>query len=199
MVVSEALAQPPASGTPEAPTPTFLITGFIDQLVTYSNNTSNLDNDLHRKDSLFYGRTRGRVDIVGEYGKARAVLGLELDFVYGQTGTGNSNIATAQGGAIGNPAVGLGVAVLPGSDGSFALNTDVRGILEIKWLYTEFEVPYIPYPTIARLGAQPFASSASYKLAAYATGDFAGVNLVTTITRNVKLVGTFVAVEEMLV
>src|SRR5262249_47265519 len=89
--------------------------------------------------------------------------------------------------------------VYPGTDGSFSLNTDVRGILEIKWLYTEFEVPYIPYPTIARLGAQPFAAAASYKLAAYANGDFAGVNVVTTITRNLKLVGTFVAVEEMLV
>src|SRR5262249_41233856 len=80
----------------------------------------------------------------------------------------------------------------------FSLNTDVRGILEIKWLYTEFEVPYIPYPTIARLGAQPFGAAASYKLAAYANGDFAGVNLATTISRNVKLVGTYVAVEEML-
>ena len=86
----------------------------------------------------------------------------------------------------------------PGTDGSFSLNTDVRGIPEVKWLYTEFELPYIPYPTIARLGAQPFGAAASYKLAAYANGDFAGVNLVTTITKNVKLVATYVAVEEML-
>lgn len=54
-------------------------------------------------------------------------------------------------------------------------------------------VPYIPFPTTARLGAQPFAAAASYKLAAYATGDFAGANLVTTITRNLRLVGTYVA------
>ena len=199
MAVSDALAQAPSGAAPEAPGPTFLITGFIDQLITYSNNTSNVDQDLHRKDYLFYGRTRGRFDIVGEYGKAKAVLGLELDLVYGQTGTGNTNISTVQGGAIPNPAVGGGVAVFPGTDGSLSLNTDVRGILEIKWLYTELEVPYIPYPTIARLGAQPFAAAASYKLAAYANGDFAGANLVTTITRNVKLVGTYVAVEEMLV
>ncbi len=167
------------------------------QLITYSNNTSNYDLDLHRKDYLFYGRTRGRFDIVGEYGTAKAVLGLELDFVYGQTGSGNSNIATVQGGAVTAPTGA--VNAFPGTDGSLSLNTDVRGILEIKWLYTEFEVPYIPYPTIARLGAQPFGSAASYKLAAYANGDFAGVNLVTTISRNVKLVGTYVAVEEMLV
>src|SRR5262249_25845318 len=135
---------------------------------------------------------------VGGYGKTKAVLGLELDFVYGQTGTGNTNVANL-GGAVGNPAVGGGVAVWNGTDGSLSLNTDVRGILEIKWLYTEFELPYIPYPTIARLGAQPFAAAASYKLAAYANGDFAGVNLVTTISRKFKLVGTFVAVEENLV
>src|SRR5262249_40281496 len=142
MVAPGAYAQAPAA--PAAPTPTFKITGFIDEVITYSNNTSNFDFDLHRKDYLFYGRTRGRFDIVGEYGKAKAVLGLELDFVYGQTGTGNSNIATVQGGATPNPAVGNAVAVFPGTDGSLGLNTDVRGILEIKWLYTEFEIPYIP-------------------------------------------------------
>ncbi|HXJ82999.1 MAG TPA: hypothetical protein VMS64_30465 [Candidatus Methylomirabilis sp.] len=197
VVVPGAYAQAPAA--PAAPTPTFKITGFIDELVTYSNNTSNFDFDLHRKDYLFYGRTRGRFDIVGEYGKAKAVLGLELDFAYGQTGTGNSNIATVQGGATPNPAVGNAVAVMPGTDGSFGLNTDVRGILEIKWLYTEFELPYVPVPTVVRLGAQPFGAAASYKLAAYANGDFSGVNIVSTITPNVKLIGTYVAVQEMLV
>src|SRR5262245_27559541 len=170
LAVSDALAQAPGGGAPEAPTPTFLITGFIDQVITYSNNTSNFDNDLHRKDYLFYGRTRGRFDIVAEYGKAKGVLRLELDLVYGQTGTGNTNVANL-GGTVGNPAVGFGVVVFPGTDGSLSLNTDVRGIIESKWLYTEFEVPYIPYRTIARLGAQPFASAASYKLAAYANGD----------------------------
>ena len=133
---------------------------------------------------------------MGEYGKAKAVLGLEMDFAYGQTGTGNTNVATVGGAAAPDR---RGGATVFGTDGSFSLNTDVRGVLEIKWLYTEFEVPYIPYPTVARLGAQPFAAAASYKLAAYANGDFAGVNLVTTITRNVKLVATFVAVEEMMV
>src|SRR5262245_46404531 len=197
-VTTDAFAQA-AAAAPAAPIPTFKITGFIDEVITYSNNTSNFDFDLHRKDYLFYGRTRGRFDIVGEYGKAKAVLGLELDFVYGQTGTGNSNIATVQGGATANPAVGNAVAVFPGTDGSLGLNTDVRGILEIKWLYTEFEIPYIPVPTVARLGAQPFGSAATYKLAAYAAGDFAGVNVVSTITPNVKLIATYVAVEEAMV
>src|SRR5262245_65618811 len=92
MAVSDARAQATSSAPPEAPGPSFLITGFIDQLITYSNNTSNFDFDLHRKDYMFYGRTRGRFDIIGEYGKAKAVLGLELDIVYAQTATGNSNI-----------------------------------------------------------------------------------------------------------
>ena len=192
----DALAQATGSATSDAPGPTFLITGFIDQLMTYSNNTSLIDFDLHRKDYLFYGRTRGRFDVVGQYGTAKAILGLETDLVFGQTGSGNTNIATLGGAA---PAPTGVVNPFFGTDGSFSLNTDVRGVLEIKWLYTEFEVPYIPYPTIARLGAQPFGADASYKLAAYANGDFAGVNLSTTISRNVKLVGTYVAVEEMLV
>src|SRR5262245_18421476 len=126
-----------AAAAPAAPIPTFKMTGFIDELVTYSDNTSNLDFDLHRKDYVFYGRTRGRFDSVGEYGKAKAVLGLELDEVYGQTGTGNSNIYTVQGAA--TTASTGAVNVFPGTDGSFSLNTDVRGQLEIKWLYTEFE------------------------------------------------------------
>ena len=194
VVASDGVAQTTGTG---ATVPTFLITGFIDQLATYSNNTSVIDNDLHRRDYLFYGRTRGRFDIVGEYGKAKGVLGLEMDLVYGQTGTGNTNIATVQGGA--DTARTGAVAVFPGTDGSFSLNTDVRGVIEIKWLYTEFEVPYIPYPTIVRLGAQPFATAASYKLAAYANGDFPGVNLVSTISRNAKLVGTYVGIGEQLV
>ena len=85
-----------------------------------------------------------------------------------------------------------------GSDGGFDINTDSRGIIEIKWLYTEFEVPLIPVPTVVRLGAQPFGGAANYKLAMYATGDFAGLNVVSTITPNVKLNFTYVQVEEML-
>jgi hypothetical protein len=184
LIATGAQAQAPAA---PAPTPSFKITGFIDELVTYSNNTSNYDGDLHRLDYLFYGRTRGRFDIIGQYGKAKGVLGLELDFVYGQTGGATSNVATA------------GTQVGFGTDGSLTMNNDVRGILEVKWLYTEFEVPFIPVPTIVRLGGQPFGGDANYKLAVYANGDFGGVNITSTLTPNVKLVGTYVAVEEMLV
>jgi hypothetical protein len=69
----------------------------------------------------------------------------------------------------------------------------------VKWLYTEFEAPLIPVPTLVRLGAQPFGALANYKLATYANGDFPGVSVSATITPNVRLDLTYVAVEEKLI
>ena len=141
---------------------------------------------------MWYYRTRGRFDIIGEVGKAKGVLGLELDHVFGQAGSNDSTIVNA--GAAATTAVQTGF----GTDGSFDLNTDSRGIIEIKWLYVEFPMPLIPVPTTARLGAQPFGALANYKLAVYATGDFPGVSITSQITPNFKLVGTYVQVEENL-
>ena len=99
---------------PAAPIPTFKITGFIDEVITYSNNTSNFDLDLHRKDTCSTaGRAVGSTSSVS-MARPRPCSVLELDFVYGQTGTGNTNIATVQGGATTNPATGGGVARVPG-------------------------------------------------------------------------------------
>jgi hypothetical protein len=176
----------------QAPTPTFKINGLIDQVMSYSRNTSNYDGNLFNNDKQWYGRTRGRLDFIGEVGKAKGVIGVEIDMVYGQTGSNDSTIVNA--GAAGVVPVQAGF----GTNGGFDLNTDSRGVIEVKWLYTEFEVPLIPVPTVARIGAQPFGSAASYKLAAYATGDFAGVNVVSTITPNVKINASYVAVEEAL-
>ena len=174
----------------QAPTPTFKLNGLIDQLGTYAVNTSNYDGNLNLRDKVFYGRTRGRFDFIGEVGKAKGVLGIELDMAYGQTGSNDSTIVNAGGAAT------TAVQAPFGTDGSFDLNTDSRGIIEIKWLYTEFEVPFIPVPTVVRLGAQPFGAAANYKLATYANGDFPGVNIVSTITPNIKINATYVAVEE---
>ena len=177
----------------QAPAPKVTITGFIDNLTTYSSNVSNVDGVLNVKDKQWYARTRGRFDIIGEVGKAKGVLGIELDHVYGQAGSNDSTIVNA------GAASGTAVATQFGTDGSFDLNTDSRGIIEIKWLYVEFPVPLIPIPTTARLGAQPFGAAATYKLATYANGDFPGVNIVSQITPNVKLLGTYIQVEERLV
>ena len=118
----------------QAPAPKVTITGFIDEIGTYTRNMSHYDNDYNRANDIqAYGRTRGRFDVIGEVGKAKAVLGLELDMYYGQTGSNDNNI---QGNAT---SAGFGAS------GGFDLNTDSRTIFEIKWLYTEFPLP-IPLP-----------------------------------------------------
>jgi hypothetical protein len=187
-----ALAAPMAFA--QAPAPKVTINGLIDNVTSYSENISNYNGGVfNRKDSMWYARTRGRFDFIGEVGKAKGVLGIELDHIYGQAGSSDSTFVAA--GAAATTPVQTGF----GTDGSFDINTDSRGIIEVKWLYVEFPMPWIPVPTTVRLGAQPFGAAASYKLAAYATGDFAGVNVVSQITPNVKAVLTFVQVEEALV
>jgi hypothetical protein len=168
----------------QAPTPTFKITGLIDQLITYSSNASNYENNFNNRDTQLYGRTRGRFDFVGEVGKAKGVLGIEIDATYGQTGAGDNNIQTA------------GAQVCFGCTCGFDLNTDVRTIVEVKWLYTEFPLPLVPFPTTARIGAQPMGSLATYKLSTLAGGDFAGASLVSNITPNVKVNLVYGQVEE---
>ena len=170
----------------QAPAPKVTITGFIDEIGTYTRNMSHYDFDYNRaNDVQAYGRTRGRFDIIGEVGKAKAVLGIELDMYYGQTGSSDNNI---QGNAT---SAGFGAS------GGFDLNTDSRTIFELKWLYTEFPLP-IPLPTTVRLGAQPFSTLATDKLAVYANGDFPGVAMIFDITPAAKLNLTYVQVEESL-
>ena len=187
-----ALAAPMAFA--QAPAPKVTINGLIDNVSSYSQNISIYNGGtFNREDSMWYARTRGRFDFIGEVGKAKGVLGIELDHIYGQAGSNDSTIVNA--GAAATTAVQTGF----GTDGSFDVNTDSRGIIEVKWLYVEFPMPWLTVPTTVRLGAQPFGSTATYKLAAYATGDFAGVNINSQITPNVRLLATFVQVEEALV
>jgi len=59
---------------------------------TYTKNMSAYDGNLNiNRDTQLYGRTRGRFDVIGEVGKAKAVLGLEIDSYWGQTGFVDSN------------------------------------------------------------------------------------------------------------
>src|SRR4029453_8932115 len=88
--------------------------------------------------------------------------------------------------------------------GGMDLNTDVAGLFEVKWLYTEFDLtgkdslmPFIPVLTVARLGGQPFGTIANYKVY-YANGDFAGADLYTTFTPDIKNHFAFVIVEDQL-
>jgi hypothetical protein len=179
----------------QAPAPKVTITGFIDEVATWGKNLSDYDNNYNRqKDTQATGRTRGRFDIIGEVGKAKAVLGIELDAFYGQTGNNDTFLDTrsnitggiTQGGRQG-----------AGANAGFDMNTDTIGMVEIKWLYTEFPMP-IPLPNTLRLGAQPFGTVATDKLALYANGDFPGVVANLEFAPGATLNLAYVQVEEQL-
>jgi len=64
-------------------------------------------------------------------------------------------------------------------------------------LYTEFPMP-IPIPNTLRLGAQPFGTVATDKLALYANGDFPGVVVNLEFAPGATLNLAYVQVEEQL-
>jgi hypothetical protein len=167
------------------------ITGLVDMLTNAGMN--HRDNNFTRaSDAEWYSRTRGRFDITGEVGKARAVLGIEIDSVFGQVSNTDNNLA----GQAGTAAAGTANTQRGGTTSAFDLNTDTQGSIEIKWLYIEFPMPLMPFATRTRIGAQPFA--VTYKTGVFATGDFAGLDLYTTWTPNVRSQITYVQIEERL-
>ena len=195
------VAPPDVSAQAAAPAPKFTITGLIDNVGTWTQNISSQDANVNRnRDHQFYGRTRGRFDIIGEVGQAKGVFGFEIDAYWGQTsfsdtssiGKGEPCFVTGTGGSI------QCGSQQSGAESSFDLNTDTQGSIQVKWLYVEFPLPLVPFSSIVRLGGQPFATAASFKLAPYANGDFAGVNLYTTFSPTFKLQMTYVAIDENL-
>ncbi len=191
------LAPPEASA--QAPAPKVTITGIIDNLVNYNVNQGESATDrntlgffTNRQDKEFYGRTRGRFDIIGELGKGRAVLGLEVDCVYGATGA--------------SPTSNLGKQVSAGfrPDGSgctFGADNDVTGAIEIKWMYVDVPatgpgslLPFIPWAGTLTLGGQPYALG--LKPSILADSDFGGATYRVTFTPNVKASLTYAQIEE---
>jgi len=173
-----------AHGQATPPAPDLRLTGFIDTITTW---TKNLQDTIFTRsgDREWYTRNRGRFDIVGQVGGAKAVFGFEIDSVWGQVSGGDNNLASG--------------GIFPqrfGATSAFDINTDTQGSMEVKWLYTEFPLPLAPFPVIVRLGAQPFLSP--YKLGAYSTGDFAGASIDMIIARNLRAHLTYVALEENL-
>src|SRR5438876_8266186 len=78
-------------------------------------------------------------------------------------------------------------------------------MIEIKWIYTEFPLtgkdsllPFIPVETMARAGGQPFANLATYKLATYGTGDFAGLSAITAFAPDFRTNLAWVIAEQEL-
>ncbi len=190
----------------QAPAPKVTITGLFDQITSMSRNL--LDGNYSRDgDKEWYARTRFRPDFEFAVGRTKAVLGLEIDLTYGQSGpcaagpgkgVSNQAVQGAVNGATATPCINE----KSGATASAGINSDVTGVIEIKWAYTEFDLtgkdslmPFIPVGTVARAGIQPFANLGNYKVV-YANGDFAGLSMVTTFAPNLKTNLTFVQVDE---
>jgi hypothetical protein len=173
----------------QAPGPKVTIVGLFDQITSGGKNI--YDGNFSRtSEEEWYARTRFRPDFIFQVGRTKAVLGLEMDLTYGQAAAGDGSFGAGCGKAGGN--------------GCFDLQTDVAGIIELKWMYTEFDLtgkgslmPFIPVTTVARLGAQPFGTLGNYR-PIYANGDFAGVSAVTTWAPNLKTNLAYVQIEEEL-
>jgi hypothetical protein len=177
LVAAVAMAASGASAQPKV-----TITGLIDNVSSWTSNLSMEDlNPSRGTDDEWYARTRVRPDIIAEVGTTKFVLGIEIDYVWGQVGAGDGSF-------------GGGGPQRFGSTAGFDQNTDVAGIMEIKWAYTEFAVPLIPWATRMRIGAQPY--QVMYKSGVLATGDFPGVHLSTQLTPMLRSHFTWTQIEE---
>jgi hypothetical protein len=171
LAVSPGFAQPPA--------PKVTINGLVDFATSIYKNVrdSDITNDT---DEGWYSRERGVFTFTGEIGKAKGVMALEFDFTNGQ----------------GSPS--------SGTSANFDLDTDVPGFAEVKWLYVEAPLtgpgslmPFLPMASQIRLGAQP-AQGHAYKPGILWSGDFPGVNVVTTWAPNFRSTLTYAQIEEPL-
>jgi len=181
------------------PAPKVTISGTFDQVTSMGSNFYD-GNYTRTGDHEWYARTRFRPDFEFAVGRTKAVLGVELDLNYGQTG---SNDGGFPGNSSGQNCGFVGGCHF-GTGGGLDINTDVAGLFEIKWIYTEFDLtgkdslmPFIPVLTVARAGGQPFGTIANYKIY-YANGDFAGLDLYTTFRPDIKNHLAWVDVEDQL-
>src|SRR6266581_5159781 len=89
----------------QAPAPKVTITGLFDQVTSMGRNTydGNLTRDSDRE---WYARTRFRPDFEFAVGRVKAVLGLEIDLQYGQSGANDGGFPGNNTGLPG----GLGLA-----------------------------------------------------------------------------------------
>jgi hypothetical protein len=176
-----------APASAQAPAPKVTISGFIDNISSWSQNMSQTDVNYSRgQDREWYARTRIRPDITAEVGTSKFVLGIEIDATWGQTGATDTNVCTGTTCAAGPQRFG--------TTGGWDLNTDTIGQFEVKWGYAEFDLPWLPKGTRTRLGAQPW--STTYKGSTLATGDFAGINLVVPVAPWIRINGAYALAEE---
>src|SRR5262245_23789560 len=195
-----------AAAFAQAPTPKVTISGLFDQVTSMGRNFYD-GNYARNSDNEWYARTRFRPDFEFAVGRGKAVLGLEIDLQYGPSGAQDRGVPRNTNGIPGGPpppCTPTGGAKV-NANGNLDINTDVGGMIEIKWIYTEFPLtgqdsllPFIPVETMARAGGQPFGTMATYKLAAFAASDFAGLSTVTTFAPNIRLNLGYVIVEDQL-
>ena len=186
-LVALAMLAPSVYAQTAPPAPVVTIVGTFDQLTSFGRNF--YDGNFSRdNDKEWYARTRFRPDFTFAVGRTKAVLGIELDLMYGQGGSNDGGFPGNNSGQAGGFAGGTKSA----TGGALDANTDVAGLFEIKWIYTEFDLtgkdslmPFIPFLTVARAGGQPFGTIANYKVY-YANGDFAGLDLYSTFTPDIK-------------
>ncbi|OLB97303.1 MAG: hypothetical protein AUH30_10595 [Candidatus Rokubacteria bacterium 13_1_40CM_68_15] len=178
--------------TAAGPSPKVTINGVIDNVTSWSRNMSLADVNLTRVDKEWYARTRARPDITGELGTTKFVLGLEMDFTWGQSCPNQDSFHRCAIEGTGTPMATFGLR--NGISGGADVNTDMPGMIEIKWAYTEFALPWAPAGSIMRLGAQPW--TVTHKLAVLATGDFAGLYTSIALTPQIKLNFTYTQIEE---
>src|SRR5580765_5587250 len=196
LVILGVLAPSVFAQTPP-PAPKVTIVGTFDQLTSVGRNF--FDGNYSRdNDREWYARTRFRPDFEFAVGRTKAVLGVEIDLMYGQGGSNDGGFPGNNSGAAG----GLAGGTKSATGGGLDLNTDVAGLFEVKWIYTEFDLtgkdsimPFIPFLTVARAGGQPFGTIANYKVY-YANGDFAGLDMYSTFTPDIKNHIAFVIVED---
>ena len=194
--VTVAMLAPPVLA--QAPAPKVTITGLFDQVTSFGKNYSD-GNASRDSDHEWYARTRFRPDFTFEVGRTKAVMGLEIDLTYGvigQKGGGPGKNVSATGTAAG------ALATHGGTTADSGLNTDVTGVIEMKWMYTEFDLtgkdsllPFIPVETRGRAGLQSFGDLTDKTKVFYSTGDFPGFSATTTFAPNLKTKLAYVVLE----
>jgi len=88
----------------QAPAPKVTITGLFDQITSAGRNfyDGNMSRDNDRE---WYARTRFRPDFTFEVGRVKAVLGLEIDLSWGQSGPNDGGFPGNTTGSAGGVAV----------------------------------------------------------------------------------------------
>jgi len=157
-------------------------------------------------------RTRFRPDFTFEVGRVKAVLGLEIDLMYGQGGPNDggfpgNNTGTAGGvlNVVGGNVQNSNSGCKVNSNGCLDLNTDVGGMIEIKWIYTEFPLTGKDKLDAVHSGRDHRAGLAANPLVPWPTTKWsmqtvtsAACRQVTTFAPNLKTNVAFVIVEDQL-